>query len=109
MSFCKQLLGVQKQTSNIGVLLELGQIPLKLFAVKNAIKNWVRIANKTQCNELVIKSHEHAIVQNLTWQSRIESKISEIGMRVLFLEKNKTSHTKNFQRENMSHRLRGSF
>ena len=27
LSFCKQLLGVQKQTTNIGVLLELGQVP----------------------------------------------------------------------------------
>ena len=28
MSFCKQLLGVGKQTTNMGVYLELGQIPL---------------------------------------------------------------------------------
>ena len=28
MSFCKQLLGVQKQSMNDGVLLELGQFPL---------------------------------------------------------------------------------
>ena len=33
-SFCKQLLGVQKQTSNIGVLLELGQTPLMILAQK---------------------------------------------------------------------------
>ena len=40
---CKQLLGVQKQTTNIGVLLELGSVPMQLFAVKLAIKNWERI------------------------------------------------------------------
>ena len=28
MSFCKDLLGVQKQTTNVGVLLELGEVPL---------------------------------------------------------------------------------
>ena len=38
-SFCKQLLGIQKQTTNIGVLLELGQVPLITLAHKNAIKN----------------------------------------------------------------------
>ena len=43
MKFCKQLLGVQKQTTNSGVLLELGRIPLEIYAIKNAIKNWVRI------------------------------------------------------------------
>ena len=31
---CKQILGVQKQTTNIGVLLELGRIPLQIFARK---------------------------------------------------------------------------
>ena len=43
MMMLKQLLGVQKQTSNIGVLLELGRTPLKLSAIKFAIKNWERI------------------------------------------------------------------
>ena len=37
--FCKQLLGVQKQTTNLGVLLELGRIPLQNFVTKAAIKN----------------------------------------------------------------------
>ena len=43
---CKQLLGVQKQTTNIGALLELGIVPMQLFAVKLAIKNWERIKQK---------------------------------------------------------------
>ena len=43
MMMCKQILGVQKQTTNIGVLLELGRIPLNFFATKFAIKNWERI------------------------------------------------------------------
>ena len=40
---CKQVLGVQKQTANVGVLLELGRVPLQNFAIKAAIKNWERI------------------------------------------------------------------
>ena len=36
----KQLLGVQKQTADVGVLLELGTVPLSLFATKLAVKNW---------------------------------------------------------------------
>ena len=39
MKFLKQLLGVQTQTSNIGVLLERGRIPLMAYALKNCIKN----------------------------------------------------------------------
>ena len=38
MKFCKELLGVQKQTTNVGVLLELGQVPLGIIANKNALK-----------------------------------------------------------------------
>ena len=36
MSFCKQLLGVQKQTMNNGVLLELGLFPLHIVAKKKS-------------------------------------------------------------------------
>ena len=43
ISFCKQLLGVQKQTTNAGVLLELGQLPLLIRARKKAIKNCMRM------------------------------------------------------------------
>ena len=35
---CKQILGVQKQTSNIGVLLELGLVPLSIYAKKTRLK-----------------------------------------------------------------------
>ena len=46
MSFCKQLLGVQKQTTNDGVLLELGQFPLLILAKKRAIKILVKDGHK---------------------------------------------------------------
>ena len=49
LSFCKQLLGVQKQTTNTEVLLELWEDPLTIFAQQNAITDWVRIVNKMQC------------------------------------------------------------
>ena len=32
---CKQLLGVQRQTTNIGVLLELGRVPLCIYMLYN--------------------------------------------------------------------------
>ena len=40
MTFCKTILGVQRQTSNIGTLLELGAVPIMFFGVKNCLKNW---------------------------------------------------------------------
>ena len=53
MKFLKQLLGVQTQTSNTGILLETGRVPLMTYAVKNCIKNWNRIANEKNCNPLI--------------------------------------------------------
>ena len=39
MRFCKDLMGVQRQTSYIGVLLELGRVPIMICGEKNCVKN----------------------------------------------------------------------
>ena len=98
LSFCKQLLGVQKQTTNVGVLLELGQVPLIVLAQKNAIKNWVRIVTKTNCNKNVINSYDTSVLENLTWSSNIEKTLSEIGLREQFLSNDESAHLKALQR-----------
>ena len=98
MSFCKQLLGVQKCTTNIGVLLELGELPLMHYAKKNALKNWSRIANKKKCNDLTSKTYESAIEKGLQWPKYIENTITINGLRGLFLVKSMDTHTKVFQK-----------
>ena len=98
MSFCKQLLGVQKQTSNVGVLLELGQIPLMILAQKSAIKNWVRIMTKTKCNDLVWDSYHFSVMENLNWSFSIQNKLSAIGLADLFHSKDNDAHLKAMQR-----------
>ena len=61
MRFCKDLLGVQKQTTNIGVLLELGEIPLTVLAQNNCIKNFSRITIAKQANNLL-----NTLAQNIS-------------------------------------------
>ena len=68
---CKQILGVQKQTTNIGVLLELGRVPMGIYAAKSAIKNWGRI-RKGQGNVLLLASYRDAMESNLPWISSIK-------------------------------------
>ena len=99
-SFCKQLLGVQKQTTNVGVLLELGLVPLKLYARKHAFKNWYRIARLKKANTLVVSSYENAIAQNLSWPKNIEGNLSQIGMLDVFLSNGEDNncHAHFFQR-----------
>ena len=53
MRFCKELLGVQKQTTNIRELLELGGVPLMLFAKRNSIKNWNRLNTMSNSNKTI--------------------------------------------------------
>ena len=98
MSFCKQLLGVQKQTTNVGVLLELGQVPLVLLAQKKALKNWVRIVNGENCNPNTIDSYCSSISEHLPWAKNILQKLSEIDMRELFfLQKTRTHIQRHFR------------
>ena len=98
MKFCKELLGVQKQTTNVGVLLELGQIPLSIRGIKSAIKNWVRICSDQKCNNLLKLSYENRITHHLTWKERIEHTLTVNGMHDIFLNKNKNAHLCAFQR-----------
>ena len=81
---CKQLLGVQKQTTNIGVLLELGRVPMQLFAVKLATKNWERLKQK-KANSLLNLSFEEAIKEDLYWISSIKEYLEKNGMLSLYL------------------------
>ena len=70
--FCKQLLGVQKQTTNVGVLLEMGRIPLQNFATKAAIKNWERIESG-KINKILENNHASAKTDKLPWITHIKS------------------------------------
>ena len=72
LSFCKQLLGVDKTTTNIGVLLELGLVPLNIYAQKYSIQNWNRIAKLETCNPLTSLSYRNSTLEELTWPSMIK-------------------------------------
>ena len=84
MMMCKQLLGVQKQTTNIGILLELGRVPLQLYAVKLAIKNWERI-RQGKANTLLKSSYADATQENSQWISAIKEFLEKNGMLNFFI------------------------
>ena len=84
MKMCKQLLGVHKNTTNNGVLLETGRVPLGIHAIKAAIKNWERI-RKYQANSLLIDSYQNADEENLLWIERIKYTLESNGMLAFYL------------------------
>ena len=80
MRFCKELLGVQRQTTNIGVLLELGRIPIMLSGAKNCIKNWSRIHIVGNANELVLLAKQMSINFSLKWTEEVKNYLNTSGI-----------------------------
>jgi hypothetical protein len=80
MKFLKQLLGVQTQTHNVGVLLESGRIPLMAYALKNSMKNWNRIAVEKNCNPLIQLSYENISANNLEWYRNVKLFLNNLGL-----------------------------
>ena len=94
--FCSHLLVVQKQTTNIAVLLELDQIPINLNARKWPLKLGKNLF-ENNANKLVVNSYESAIEENRNWQHLIQNKLTEIGMMNSF-EEGREIHVKTFSR-----------
>ena len=85
MQFCRQILGVQKNTTTMGVLLELGLTPLMLEARRLSLKNWERIKNGDG-NILVSYSLKNSVEKELDWNQTICTSLSEHGMQYRITE-----------------------
>ena len=97
-SFLKQLLGVQQQTSNTGVLLETGRVPLTLFAQRNCVKNWERITSN-KCNPLITLSYCNMVYKDIIWYKRLDSSLSRVGLQyIMFGGENQPPHAIYFRR-----------
>ena len=80
MRFCKELLGVQTQTSNLGSLLELGAVPIMFFGIKNCLKNWDRIHRQNEANSILLDVHRMATDHGLPWQILTKQTLESIGI-----------------------------
>ena len=101
VNFLKQLLGVQTQTTNIGVFLETGEIPLSKHAKKLCIKNWARI-RRNKGNNLIQISLENSENEKLPWFEKIREELFSVGLGNLFMSaKDTTNHIEQiyFQRK----------
>ena len=80
MQFCRQILGVQKNTTNNGVLLEIGRTPLMLEAQRLSVKNWERIKNGDG-NSLVTYSYQNACNKELDWIRTVHTLLARNGLQ----------------------------
>ena len=100
--FCKQILGVNVQTTNYAVYLELARLPLEIYAKKNAAKNWDRIYLQQTGNELLLESCNEP--EN-NWIDTVKHTFEKVGMLDTFLNENpsddstKTTFGALFERE----------
>ena len=85
MRIFKDILGVQKQTTNVGVLLELGRFPIHINAVKLAVKNWERI-RKGNANAIICATYIESTRLNLKWTQSIKTILEVNGLLSLFLK-----------------------
>ena len=84
MMFCKQLLGVRKQTNTDGVLLELGLVPITFHARKLAIRNWERI-QQNKGNTILLASHRYAVLKNLPWAASMSDTFARNGLQETYM------------------------
>ena len=84
MRIFKELLGVNKKTTNIGVLLELGRTSLDINAIKLGIKNWERV-RKGNANPILGASYRDAMAEDLPWIQGIKGHLQRNGLLSLFL------------------------
>ena len=82
--FLKQVLGVQIQTTNVGVLLETGELPMINHAEKHCIKNWVRLM-RNKGNNLSQMSLNDAMEGGLIWIENIKKELFSVRFREYFL------------------------
>ena len=101
IKFCKDLLGVQIRTTNLGVLLELGRIPLYIYGKKNAANNWDRICLKQKGNIILLTSCNN--VSDKNWVFLMKNCFSSVGLLNVFLNgapnNQRTPSTQLFYRE----------
>ena len=71
-TFCKQLLGLNRKTSNLACRMELGQFSLKTDSQSNSIKFWTRIISLKD-NSLRVKSYKEMLIPltNDSWPGKI--------------------------------------
>ena len=80
MRFCKEILGVQRQTTHVGVLLELGRITITTYGMKSCMKNYSRIHILEKANKLVLSAHLLSLNCALKWTEGVKSQLNRSGV-----------------------------
>ena len=84
--FCKHILQVNKQATNVAVKAELGKMPLNDIARINALKNWVRITRNDSQTSLVHRTLIETLQIKNSWVNNIKQHLFSYGLGNIWIE-----------------------
>ena len=91
LKFCKMLLGVQKNTSNLGCRAELGRFPLVLDIYISIVKYWIRLI-KLPSDRLVVDAlNTNLNIQSegcFSWTTLVKFILKQGDMEHIWITKN---------------------
>ena len=76
---CKNLLGVKRNTSNVGCRCELGRHNLIAIGFKSTIKNWLRIASGNR-SKIISRFYDKSLENSSSWATKMKNILFKHGM-----------------------------
>ena len=81
-NFCKNTLGVKKNTSNKLVYYELGRLPLHLLRKLRILKYWIKLRRTENC--ILKECFESRVNSNDDWIISIKAELNKLGLSYLW-------------------------
>ena len=88
IKFCKYLLGVKPQTSNVAVLGELGRVSLNVKAKERSLTYWTKIMKNTDSpiyNSFIDQMQTLHMTRNKTWALAIKTLLDDLGFSNIWI------------------------
>ena len=82
LKFCKKILGVKSQTSNMAVLGELGRYPLSLLCKERVLKYWLKIMknrDSLKYNFFNIQCNNNYPNRHMNWAPKVKTILDDLG------------------------------
>ena len=85
--FYKNILGLNRNTSNISVFGELGRYPLNIIIKERILKYWLKSLIKNDVRNKMYQQERYAIVNNnnnVNWASKVKNLLYSLGLNYIW-------------------------
>lgn len=87
LRFCKNMLGVRSQTSNVAVMGELGRFPLTILCRERLLKQYLKIMknpNSLMYNVFFDLKSTNILISNNSWALSVKNLLNDLGFAFLY-------------------------